>query len=122
MRLRLFVALVLIVVVRTVSAVPVMPNVALIKGIVLESEAISSDLLGIQPEQTINKLMIDVESSEDVGQIPNLLKGKQGKDITFYTKEPLPSDIVKKRIKAKVSYRGDERGGLWWIHDIEILN
>ena len=122
MRLKLFAALASIVIVSTVSAVPVMPNAALIKGIVLESEGISSNLLGIQPEQTIYRLLIHVISSEDVCEMANFVKGKEGKDMAFYTKEPLPSDIVKKGIKAKVSYRGDERVGLWWIHEMEILH
>jgi len=122
MRLKLFAALAFIVVVSTVSAVPVMPNAALIKGIVLESEGISSNLLGIQPEQTIYRLLIHVISSEDVCEMANFVKGKEGENMVFYTKEPLPSGIVKKGIKARVSYRGDERGGLWWMHEMEILN
>jgi len=122
MRMKLFAVLASIVVARIVSAVPVIPNVALIKGIVLECEAMSSTQLGMQPEQTIYRLTVQIESSEDVGQMPNLLKEKQGKEITFYTKKSLPSDILKKRIKARVSFRGDERGGLWWVHEIEILD
>ena len=122
MRLKLFAVLASIVVVRIVSAVPVIPNVALIKGIVLECEAMSSNQLGMQPEQTIYRLTVQIESSEDVGKMPNLLKKKQGKEIAFYTKKPLPSDILRKRIKAKVSFAGDERGGRWWVHEIEILD
>jgi hypothetical protein len=122
MRLKLFAALVSIAVVSTVSAVPVIPNAALIKGVVLESEGISSNLLGIQPEQTIYRLLIHVVCSKDVGEMRNFLKGEEGKDIVFYTKKPLPSDIVKKRIKARVSFRGDERGGRWWAQEIQILD
>ena len=122
MRWRLFAALVSIAVVSMVSAVPVMPNAALIKGTVLESEAISSNLLGIQPEQTIYRLLIHVISSEDVCEMANFVKGKEGKDMAFYTKKPLPPDIAKRGIKARVSYRGDEREGLWWILEMEILN
>jgi hypothetical protein len=122
MRLRLFTILAFIVLVSTANAVPVMPNASLIKGIILGCEAISSTLLGMQPEQTIYRLTIQIESSEDVGELRNFLKGKEGKDMAFYTKKPLPSDIAEKRIKARVSFRGDERGGLWWIHAMEILN
>jgi hypothetical protein len=122
MKLKLFAVLASIVVARIVSAVPVIPNVALIKGIVLEYEVMSSTQLGMQPEQSIYRLTVQIESSEDVGQMPNLLKEKQVKDIAFYTKKPLPLDILRKRIKAKVSYRGDERGGQWWVHEIEILD
>ena len=122
MRSKLFAVVVSIALARIVSAVPVIPNVALIKGIVLESREISSTLLDIQPEQTMYRLTIQIESSEEVGEMPNLLKGEQGKDIAFYTKKPLPLDILRKRIRAKVSYRGDERGGRWWVDKIEILD
>jgi len=122
MRLKLFAALASIVIVSAVSAVPVMPNAALIKGIVLESEGISSNLLGIQPEQTIYRLLIHLVCSKDISEMRNFLKGTEGKNMVFYTKEPLPSGIVKKGIKARVSFRGDERGGLWWILEMEILN
>jgi hypothetical protein len=122
MRLKLFTVLVSIVVAGIVGAVPVIPNVALIKGMVLKSERMSSTQLGMQPEQTIYRLTVRIESSEDVGEMPNLLKGIQGKDIDFYTKKSLPSDIQKKRIKARVSFKGDERGGRWWLHEVEILD
>jgi hypothetical protein len=52
--------------------------------------------------------------------MPNLLKGKEGQDITFYTKERLSSDIFGKEIKAEVSYMGDEHGGRWWVRNYKI--
>ena len=108
--------------VSTASAVPVIPNASSIKGIVLECEAISSTLLGMQPKQTIYRLTIQIESSEDVGEMRNFLKGTEEKEMVFYTKKPLPSEIIKKTVKARVSYRGDERGGQWWVQEIQILD
>jgi len=122
MRLKLLTALAFILVASTVRAVPVAPNASLIKGIAMECEAISSTLLGMQPEQTIYRLTIQIESTEDVSEMVNLLdKGTEGKEMVFYTKETLPPDILKKRIKARVMYQGDERGGRWWIQEIRIL-
>ncbi len=122
MRLKLCAALAFFVAVSTASAVPVAPNASLIKGIVLGCEAISSTLLGMQPEQTIYRLTIRIESSEDVGEMPNFLKGTQEKDMAFYSKKALSPTILKKKIKARVFYRGDERGGQWWIQEIQILD
>jgi hypothetical protein len=99
----------------------VIPNDALITGVILEYGIVSSRLLGIQPDQTLYKLTIHLESSEDIVGMPNLLKGKEGEDITFYTKEKLSSDIFGKKVKAEVSYRGDEHGGRWWTKSIKIL-
>lgn len=104
-----------------VTAVTVIPNCNMITGVVLEYGIVSSRLLGIKPDQTFYKLTIHLESSEDIVGMPNLLKGKEGDDITFYTKERLSSDIFGKKVRAEVSYRGDERGGRWWIRRIEIL-
>ncbi len=122
MKLKLFATLAFFAAFSTASAVPVIPNAALIKGIVLGCESISSTLLGMQPEQTIYKVTIQIESSEDVNEMRNFLKGKEGTDMVFHTKKPLPSGILRKEIKARVSYRGDERKGLWWILEMEIPN
>ena len=99
----------------------VIPNGALITGVTLEYGIVSSRLLGMQPDQTLYKLTIHLESSEDIVGMPNLLRGKEGEDITFYTKEKLSSDIFGKNIRAEVSYRGDEHGGRWWVRSINIL-
>lgn len=104
-----------------VSAAPVVPNTAVITGVVFEYGIVSARLLGIQPEQTIYKITIHLESSEDVPGTPNLLKGKKGQDITFLTKEQLSSDIFGKKIRAEVSYVGDERGGRWWLRTAKVL-
>lgn len=105
----------------SVTGGTVIPNGALITGVILEYGIVSSRLLGIQPDQTLYKLTIHLESSEDIVGMPNLLRGKEGEDITFYTKERLSSDIFGKKVRAEVSYRGDERGGRWWMKGIKIL-
>jgi hypothetical protein len=104
-----------------VTTVTVVPNSALITGIILEYGTVSSRLLGIQPDQTLYKVTIRLESSEDIDGMPNLLRGKEGEDISFYTKEKLSSDIFDKRVRAEVTYRGDERRGRWWLRSIKIL-
>lgn len=119
--LTVFSVVFLLFVVGRVTGGPVIPNGALITGVILEYRIVSSRLLGIQPDQTLYKLTIHLESSEDIAGMPNLLKGKEGEDITFYTKEKFPSDIFGKKVKAEVSYRGDEHGGRWWTRSIKIL-
>jgi len=105
----------------SVTGGTVIPNDALITGMILEYAIVSSRLLGIQPDQILYKLTIHLESSEDIVGMVNLLKGKEGEDITFYTKEKLSSDIFGKKVEAEVSYRGDEHGGRWWMRSIKIL-
>lgn len=105
----------------SVTGGTVIPNGALITGVTLEYGIVSSRLLGIQPDQTIYKVTIRLESSEDIDGMPNLLRGKEREDITFYTKERLSPDIFGKKVRAEVSYRGDERGGRWWVRSIKII-
>ena len=119
--LTVFSMVLLLFVVGRVTGGPVIPNDALITGMILEYGIASSRLLGIQPDQTLYKLTIHLESSENIVGMPNLLRGKEGEDITFYTKEKLSSDIFGKKVKAEVSYRGDEYGGRWWMKSIGIL-
>lgn len=101
--------------------VPVVPNEAVIIGTVKAFCMASSGLEGISPEQVIYKLVISVEETKDVKGYPNLLKSKKGLVLTFFTKERLSVEVFGKRIKGRVKYMGDERGGRFWINNIEIL-
>lgn len=110
---------------------PVIPNETIITGIVSKFEKGSpypQNKGTRQPEY--NKITVLIESSEDIDGEENLLAKKKGEYITFYTKEPLSPDMpdIKdmkamkgKRIKVHISYRGDERGGLWWGYNLQIL-
>jgi hypothetical protein len=102
------------------DAVPVMPNETVVRGHVEEYSLISSKLVGIKPEMTLYKLVISIEKVENV-KGPNFLKDKEGRFVTLYTKEEISSDFYGKKIKAMIEYTGDERGGLFWIKQIEII-
>lgn len=118
----LFIVIVLILSCKSLAdAVPVIPNEAILRGTVMEYCLTSSTLSGISPEQVLYKLLISVEETEDVERYPNLLKGKEGQVLTFFTKETPSLEVFGKRIKARVKYMGDERGGRFWIKDIGII-
>lgn len=104
------------------SAGSVIPNKAVLIGAVKEYSVGSSSLYGMSPEQTIYKLTILVEASDDVEDVANFLKGKEGQTLTFFTKVDPSVEVYGKKIKAPVTYSGDERGGSFWIqNNIEIL-
>jgi hypothetical protein len=103
------------------SAVTAMPNKAVLVGTVKEYSVGSSSLYGMSPEQTIYKLTILVETSEDIKGVANFLKGKEGQTLTFFTKVNPSIDVYGKKIKAQATYLGDERGGSFWIQNIDIL-
>lgn len=103
------------------NSVPVVPNEAIVIGTVCEYSIVSSRLLKIQPEQIIYRLTIIVDSSEDVEGMPNLVKGKEGQDITIHSKEKLPSDLFGKKVRVRVKLMGDEKGRLLWINNIDVI-
>jgi hypothetical protein len=101
---------------------PVMPNKAILEGTVKEYCSGSSELWDIKPEQVIYKLSISVEVVRDSEVFPNFLKGKEGQLQSFFTKEKISPELLNKRVRAEVEYRGDEKGGRFWIRAIEIIN
>ncbi len=103
------------------ASVPVIPNESLVTGIVSEYAIVSSHMIGIFPEQAIYRLIITINASESVDGKPNFLADKNGQDIPFYSREKLAPEVFGKRIKAWVTFRGDEQGGLYWIRNIEII-
>jgi hypothetical protein len=107
---------------QSLQAVPVIPNEGIIEGEVVSYCIISSSILNIKPAQKLYRLRIKVTASKDVKGKQNLTKNKVGKTIEVYSKKKIPEDIFKKTINARIVYRGDERGGLYWIKAISILN
>ena len=99
--------------------VPSIENRAVLHGKVLEYSITSSSLLNIKPEQTLYKLVIAVESTETIKAYPDFLRSRVGTSVTMYSRQKLSPELFGKQIKAIAEYRGDERGGLFWIRTIE---
>ena len=104
-----------------VHAVPVAPNTAILEGTVKEYCAGSSDLWDIRPVQIIYKVTVVVEGIGKSGDSPSFLRGKENQMLSFFTKENISPELLNKRIKAEVEFRGDEKGGRFWIRNIQIL-
>ncbi len=102
------------------ASVSVIPNETIVEGTVSEYAIVSSRLAGIQPEQVLYRITIYIETTKAVGNGPDFLRDKVGKDIPFYTKKKLPPQLFGRKVRARVQYRGDERGGLFWVRDIEV--
>ncbi|NOY39793.1 MAG: hypothetical protein GXO95_06120, partial [Nitrospirae bacterium] len=85
-----------------------------------EYAIVSSRLAGIQPEQVLYRITIYIETTKSAGNGPDFLRDKIGKDVPFYTKEKLPPQLFGRKVRARVQFRGDERGGLFWVRDIEM--
>ena len=73
----------------------------------------------MEPDQTIYKLTIYIESSKGIGNSPDFLKNRETQDVPFYSKNAISPEIFGKKIRAKVKYQGNEKGGIFWIIGIE---
>jgi hypothetical protein len=103
-------------------AVPAVPNEAVARGTVVES-GVSSPTGPSAPgrDLALYKIVMKVDAVEDRGDAPNFLKGKEGRVMTFWSMGRPAPGLVGKKVKAIVEYRGDERGGKFWIRKIEII-
>ncbi len=102
------------------AAVPVAPETSVVEGTVCGYSILSSFLIGIQPEQVLHRITLCVESAGDGGEKGDRIVGRAGKYLPLYSKERLSPRLFGRKVRVRVIYRGDERGGLFWIEDLEI--
>lgn len=94
---------------------------AVLKGKVLEVDSVRPGFLGLSEERVLYRLVVLVEETEDIEGSPNSLRGKEGRQVTFFSEEKQASELSGKRIKALVEYRGDRKSRLFWITHIEVM-
>jgi len=121
-----------------VFGAPVAPNETLISGEVIEYSILDSSLAEIKPEQTVYRLIIKIIDSKKLSPSPLILsptgRGReeegeeigggnfeQGENLTVYSKKELSPELFGKSIKGKISYSGDEKGGGYWLKEIQII-
>ena len=102
------------------NSVPVAPNESMVEGVVSEYAVLSSRLVGVRPAMILYRVTVKVESTEKIGGVSDFLSDRVGQDVQFYSKEKISADVFEKRVKIKVTYRGDERGGAFWIREIQM--
>ncbi len=103
------------------NSVAAVSNTSFFEGNVIEFAIVSSRLAGIKPEQRLYKLTVKIESSHAIGEGPDFLHKMVGQEVCFYSRHELSSDLFGKKIKARARYKGDERGGMYWIYNIALI-
>lgn len=103
----------------SIYGAPVIPNESLVTAEVFDVRAVDSSALNVNPPQMLYRMNLRLLSVQDAPPKANFLKKKIGEIVEVYSKEVLPSDLVGKVIKGRITFRGDERSGLYWI--LEIL-
>ena len=97
-------------------AVPAIPNESLITAEVVEQDTVDSTTLKIEPKQVLYRWKLRLIKIEAVRKMANLLAGHEGKSIEALSKEaPAASGLVGRTITARVSFRGDEKNGRYWL-------
>ncbi len=105
----------------TAFAVPAVPNEAVAIGTVIECRTSPQGRSGEGPAPGLYQIVVKVEKVKDRDDLPNFLKGKTGQELTFWSFNRPDPGICGKKVKAVVEYRGDERGGRFWLKRLKIM-
>ena len=96
------------------SAVPANPNKIVVRVRVLDAVIVDSHALNISPQQKLSVLTLKFLQMKRVGD-RHVLYGKSGETIRAYSKDLSLVGFKGKVIAVTLSFRGDERGGSFWV-------
>jgi len=97
------------------KSISVSPNATLLTGNVGCVKEVQSKQLKIKPEMSIFLLEVKIVGAQNMENFANRLAGKEGQTIILFSKKQISSDIKNQNIDVQVSYKGDERGGGYWV-------
>jgi hypothetical protein len=102
-------------------AVSALRNRAIAKGTVVEY-CISSEK-GSHGEKSVPlyKIVVKIEAVEAIKGYADFLEGREGEEIEFWSRSKLDPDLFGRKVKAHVEYRGDERGGRFFVQTLETV-
>ena len=95
---------------------PLIPNASRIRGRVVKYSIWEARLAGVQGQQVLYSVVLDVCASENVGEETSLVK--IGDRIEAFSRQPLSADLLGKTIQCVVRARGDERGQRYWLREV----
>ena len=95
------------------KTVPALGNESVVSGNVLERSPIDSASLGIQPQQTLWHFKLLITKVEKVEHSDNFVK--EGRIIEVYSNEVNAPKGTEKSVTVRISFRGDEMSGRYWI-------
>lgn len=102
------------------QSVPVRPNTSIVHGKVLGYSIQDPSLFGMAGTDPLYLLDIKIESSENIPGEFNFIENRTGSVIKAYISSQLPADVYGKNISGRISYRGDEHGGKYWLSDAAV--
>ena len=100
--------------------VPAAPNASIVTAWVLEYRSVDPSTLGIAPGQVVYAWALCVLDSEDVPDRANFTRNYVGRVLHAYSRQPVASAARQAAVRARVAFRGDERGGHFWIEAFTV--
>lgn len=94
---------------------PVAPNETLLGGLLLEVTAFDSSSEGITPPMILFRLKLRLASVERVPAKASFVTAGAGDVIEIFAKQEVSAQLVGKAVSARVTFRGDGRGGRLWL-------
>ena len=101
------------------SAAPANPNKTVVKVRVLDAVIVDSLALNISPQQPLSVLTLKFLQVKQVGD-SHFLYGQSGETIRAYSKDLSLVGLKGNIIAVTLSFRGDERGGRFWVTAISV--
>jgi hypothetical protein len=100
---------------------PAVENENSVTAEVLAVEAVHSAELNILPPQVFLRVRLRLLTVDTPPGMSNFLVSPENASLDAYTREQITPDLVGTTIRCRLRYRGDERGGLYWMHDLRPL-
>jgi hypothetical protein len=101
--------------VMAVAQAPVAPNETLLGGELLEVTAFDSFSEGIAPAQVLFRLKLRLTSVERVPAKASFVTAVPGDVVEIVAKQEVSRQLVGNVVRARVTFRGDDRGGRLWL-------
>lgn len=98
------------------------PNESWVVAEVVAVSVVDSSTLNVQPQQRLFRCQLRITYVEAIAGAANILRDYEGKTIEALARDPLGiGDLNGQRIKARISFQGDERRGYYWILESTIM-
>ncbi len=92
-----------------------------LKGTVVSTSVISPHVIGVSGEGKVHRVVIAIEQTQEVKGMLHLLRGREGETLPFFSEEGSAADLGGRKIEAKAVYLGEDRGRLFWLRDIKVI-
>jgi hypothetical protein len=94
---------------------PVIANESVVTGEVVDLSVIDSSLVNVRPTRMLTRIRLRIVCVQGVPPKANFLDGKAGEVIEMYSRDVIPAPLVGTTVNWRIVFRGDERGGSYWI-------